>query len=297
MLELTVGRSGKCSYWSIQEAIEAVPYETSATILVEEGVYEERLFSDKKDLRIVGEGKVVVTASVSAREIMPDGIKRGTFRTATAFFSGERLELKNLEIRNTAGKGRDAGQALALYLDVRECLCEKVALKAHQDTLFLAPLPDVERENRGFYGPRVFSPRLRTRTIFRKCRIEGGVDFVFGGGDALFEDCEFVLVEPGYVTAPSGRKEWTGLVFNKCSFSGEGPSALMRPWRPEGKASFVDCSYGSCIVKEGGVPWKGREDEWKQATFKVFGDTGHLEVGEAHVMTIGEKEEALSFFS
>ena len=97
--------------------------------------------------------------------------------------------------------------------------------------------------------------------MFRSCRISGSVDFIFGGGDALFEDCTIESVEPGFVAAPSGKKDWTGLVFLRSSFvSGGAPDGsvyLMRPWRPEGKAYFIDCSFGSHIRKEGKCAWEG----------------------------------------
>ena len=90
MLELTVGHCGE-DYYTIQEALDAVPYETEAKITIKEGVYEEKLFADKRKLTVTGEGKVVIRWADSARTIMPDGLKRGTFRSYTAFFSGHEL--------------------------------------------------------------------------------------------------------------------------------------------------------------------------------------------------------------
>ena len=58
MLELTVGHCGE-DYYTIQEALDAVPYETEAKITIKEGVYEEKLFADKRKLTVTGEGKVV----------------------------------------------------------------------------------------------------------------------------------------------------------------------------------------------------------------------------------------------
>ena len=50
--------------------------------------------------------------------MLADGKKRGTFRSFTAFFSGEKLRLENITIQNSAGSGEEVGQAVALYLDV-----------------------------------------------------------------------------------------------------------------------------------------------------------------------------------
>ena len=271
-MRLTVGRNGE-DYYTINEAIEAVPYNEKAEIVISSGVYNERIFSDKKDLKIIGDGDVTIRFALFAKEIMPDGIKRGTFRTATAFFSGERLELENIAIENTAGLGKDVGQALALYLDVDYAELKNVKLKAHQDTLFLAPLPEKEREKRGFYGPRVFSKRKLNKVIIDSSYIEGGVDFIFGGADALIMNSEIVSNEIGYVSAPSGYKKDIGFVFYNCSFNNkdieDGSCFLMRPWREEGKSTFIDCTYGSHINSAGFSPWHGLEGDIDKATFLV----------------------------
>ena len=88
MLTLSVGKSGEEDFFTIQEALDSIPYEEKAVITVKEGIYREKLFSDKKDLVVRGEGKVLITYADGAREILGDGRKRGTFRSYTAFFSG-----------------------------------------------------------------------------------------------------------------------------------------------------------------------------------------------------------------
>ena len=52
-----------------------------------------------------------------AREIHPDGSKRGTFRSYTVLVDGDNVTFRNCIFENTAGRGEDVGQALALYLD------------------------------------------------------------------------------------------------------------------------------------------------------------------------------------
>lgn len=272
MLEITVGHSGE-DYWTIQEALDAVPYNTEAMVLISPGEYREKLFCDKRAITLKGLGSVSVVWDDAARTIMPDGIKRGTFRTYTAFFSGEELHLENIAFRNEAGCGKTAGQALALYLDADRAYLENVELFGHQDTLFLAPLPEKEREARGFYGPRFKSPRKLNTVSMRGGRICGGVDFIFGGADALFDHVDIISNEPGYVCAPSGHGSDIGLVFRNCSFRCEnledGSVYLMRPWRPEGRAAFAGCAYGSHIAPEGFSPWHGLEDEASLASFRT----------------------------
>ena len=47
MLTITVGRNDE-DYTTIQEALNAIPYNTEAEIIISEGIYREKLFSDKK---------------------------------------------------------------------------------------------------------------------------------------------------------------------------------------------------------------------------------------------------------
>ena len=276
MLRITVGKNGE-DYTTLQEAINAVPYRTEAEIVVSAGVYTEKIFSDKDSLTIRGEGNAVISWSDGGYEILDRNMKRGTFRSYTAFFSGRSLHLENLTIRNGAGDGHDAGQGIALYLDADDAVLENVRLLGHQDTLFLAPLPDEEREKYGFYGPRHLVPRRRTMSRFQECVIEGTIDFIFGGGDALFEDSEIRSAGPGYVTAPSGKKDWTGFVFSRCRFTSplqmEGGVYLMRPWRKEGRSAFISCSFGRHISPDAFIPWPGHEDEAHLCTFRLSGCT------------------------
>ena len=274
MLRLTVKKDGSGSYSTISEAINAIPYNTKARIIVGEGIYEEQLFSDKANLELVAEeGKsVVVKQSLSARTILSDGRKRGTFRSYTAFFSGKMLTIEGITFINEAGNAEEAGQAIALYLDVTSSKLKNVKLVSSQDTLFLAPLPKQEREIRGFYGPRCFTRRTKNKVIVEDSYIEGSVDFIFGGATAEFNNCQIVSNGSGYVTAPSTDKDSPGFTFHHCSFFVKDKAAkvyLMRPWRKYAFVTFLDCNFAKEIVFPGFTPWPGREAEAECASFKV----------------------------
>ncbi len=196
-----------------------------------------------------------------AREIHPDGTARGTFRSYTLLVDGDNVTFKNCVFENTAGKGGLVGQALALYLDGDNISLEDCILKGHQDTLFLAPLPEKEIIPGGFLGPKQFTERKNRTFYFKSCRIEGGVDFIFGGASAYFENCEFVSVEKGFVFAPSTPKDVSvGFVAKKCRFvAADGvPKAscyIARPWRDHGAVELIDCYIGEHIHPDGFDDW------------------------------------------
>ena len=96
------------------------------------------------------------------------------------------------------------------------------------------------------------------------------MDFIFGGADAVFENCEIICRDRehvpgmeseagsedfinGYLTAPCGKRGGLGLVFLNCTISAQvgtrpGTVYLGRPWRPEGKAAFLECTYTDAIA-------------------------------------------------
>ncbi|WP_158589531.1 pectinesterase family protein [Butyrivibrio sp. CB08] len=311
MLEIRVAKSGG-DFSSVQEAIEAVPYEESAKIVIGEGVYREKIFCEKKDITFVGAGidKTVIDFDDYANEVMPDGSKRGTFRSYTAFFGGKRVEVRDMTIRNSAGDGRVVGQAVAVYADADVCLFENVEMNGCQDTLFCAPLPRAERQKNGFMGPRVMTERRLTKQYYKNCIITGDVDFIFGGADAVFDDCKITCNDRqhggfadlagasggavaggkldkdqidvterlvnGYVTATCGRAEDLGFVFRNCVITGakgceEGSVFLGRPWREEARTVFLNCACDKSIAPQRFSGWGGITKDEPETFYGEFG--------------------------
>ena len=191
MLCITVAQDGSGDFASISEAVLAVPYDCPAQIRIGAGIYREKLVCEKKDIALQGAGAdcTRLVWGDGGKLPHPDGRPTHTFRSYTAFFSGERLRVEDLTIENDAGPGAKAGQAVAAYVDSAHAVFEKVRLLGNQDTLFCAPLPEKERERDGFLGPGRFAPRRPTAQYYRHCEIAGDIDFIFGGADALFEQC------------------------------------------------------------------------------------------------------------
>ena len=203
----------------------------------------------------------VFSGSHYAREEMNDGTKRGTFRSYTLLVDGNNIHFKNCVFENTAGKGYDVGQALALYLDGDGIILENCVLRGHQDTLFLAPLPDKEIIPGGFTGPKQFTDRTRRTYYFNNCTIEGGVDFIFGGATAYFDNCEFVSVEEGFIFAPSTPEDVKiGFVARNCKFTtkdgiAKGSCFIGRPWRNHAYIKLESCYLGDHINPKGFDDW------------------------------------------
>ncbi len=217
--------------------------------------------------------------NIGARMIHEDGRPYHTFRTASVLADGDRITFKNCIFENTAGPGKDAGQAIALYLDGDDIKLVGCTLKGHQDTLFLAPLPPKEYEKDGFLGPKQFTKRTPRTFYFENCRIEGGVDFIFGGATAYFDHCEFVSIEKGFVFAPSTPENVKeGFVARNCSFiKGKGVEDascyIARPWREFAKVRLENCFLDSHIAPSGFDDW-GKKEAHLSVRFEEYSSYG-----------------------
>ena len=256
MLTINVAPDGSGQFTTISEAVLAVPYDCPAVIRIAPGIYREKLVCEKKDITLAGAGMDATRLvwNDGGKLPHPDGRPTHTFRSYTAFFSGEKLRVEDMTIENDAGPGAKAGQAVAAYVDSARAAFDRVRLLGNQDTLFCAPLPEKEREKDGFLGPRGLAPRRASAQYYHACEIAGDIDFIFGGADALFEHCTLRTVDNGlahsWVTAPSGAAQGLGFVFWDCDFVSDCPAGsvyLGRPWRPTGKTAVLDCRLGRTL--------------------------------------------------
>lgn len=275
VFEVSTEREG--AYRSISDALAAADQlypnsEQPVRIHVDPGEYRERVEIRRPHVTLVGEtaDSVHIVGSLGAKMPSEDGSgvdgTLGTFRTYTVLVDADDVRLENLTIVNDAGDGRKVGQAIALYADGDRLVVDACCITGHQDTLFLGPLPPREVKPGGFIGPKQFAPRRVGRQYFRRCRIEGDVDFIFGGARVYFEGCEIRSLNRnmdvnGYVTAASTPEgEPYGFVFHGCSFTapdGTAPDSvyLGRPWREWAQTVLIDCWLGRHIKREGWWDW------------------------------------------
>ena len=271
MYTMTVapGADASGSFYSLKAAFAAMPEDPTVpvTIRVMPGIYHEKLSLTRPNVTIEGAGAspsdTVISFGDYGYEIMPDGIKRGTFRSYTFFVHAADVTLRNLTIENTAGDSKTHGQAIALYAECDRFIAESCRILGHQDTLFTGPLPPEEYEPGGFRGPTESAPRINGRQYYHNCYICGDIDFIFGSATAYFEGCTIASLGPGYVTAastPEGQEY--GYVFHDCRFAAEGcpqhAAYIGRPWRDYARVVLMDCAIGAHIHPAGFHDW-GKE--------------------------------------
>ncbi len=282
-----VNQDGTKDVTTIKEAFALalqIPAEYAVEIQIGAGIYKEKLDLERDNVTLLGENaeNTVLTFDDYGLFMMPDGIKRGTFRSYTIFVHGDNFAAKNLTFANTAGFGPKVGQAVAVYADGARMTFENCRFLGRQDTLFTAPLPPTVIEWGGFRGPRENAPRDNGIHYYKNCYIEGDVDFIFGGATAYFEECQIHSLtrnsDPdGYITAastPEGQPY--GYVFDHCRFTSDcAPETvyLGRPWRNFAKTVILHSELGAHIKKEGWHDWN-KEEAKEQAYYAEYENYG-----------------------
>ncbi len=307
---ITVRQDGTGDTETISEAFaRAMQIEDAVAVEIQiaNGIYREKAELERDNVTLCGESAtgVILDFDDYGLFLMPDGIKRGTFRSYTIYVHGTNFKAKNLTFSNSAGYGAKVGQAVALYADGARMEFEGCRFLGRQDTLFTAPLPPTVVEWGGFRGPRENAPRDNGVHYYKDCYIEGDVDFIFGGATAFFENCEICSLSRGqevngYVTAastPEGREY--GYVFDRCRFTSDcEPETvyLGRPWRSFAKTVIMRSELGAHIKREGWHDWN-KEEAQKTAFYAEFENYGPGADAENRVAWSHQlkKEEAESY--
>ena len=193
------------------------------------------------------------------------GVELNTFRTWTLAVCADGVTMRDLSVVNDSLRPEEKGQEVALTVYGDGFTMERCRLTSTQDTLFLGPLPGDLIERYDGFLPRHLRRDKRCRQYFSNCLIEGTVDFIFGCGEAVFEDCEIRSLRDardiGYAAAPAHAPGQTeGFRFLNCRFTAEegvspGSVYLARPWRDYGLCVFENCACGPHISPLGFDKW------------------------------------------
>lgn len=235
--------------------------------------------------------------------IMPDGSKRGTFRSYTFLVYADNFSASNITFENSAGFGDNVGQAIAVYAEGDNITFNHCKILGHQDTLFTGPLPLKEKQPGGFTGPTIDGERKLVHQLYEDCFICGEIDFIFGSATAYFKNCTLFALnrnEPinSYYTAPSTYEgQAFGYVFDNCTFTGNCPPksvALSRPWRIHAKVVLLNCEYSDQIIDEGFTDWNKPESHETvyYAEYNGHGDGYKPEKRAAYVHQLDEAQAA-----
>lgn len=270
-----VAADGTGDYYSIQQAIDAVPAGGHATIAVAPGVYREVLTIDKPFIRLRSANPdPSQTTIVNDRSAGADG---GTLHSATVNITADNFFAENITFENDYNRTHpqlyQGSQALALLVTGDRAVFRNVRVLANQDTLYL--------------GSRNCHPDGRSCTLARQffsdSYIAGNVDFIFGDGKAAFDHCTIFSTphSEGFITAQAKHypTEDSGFVIANSKLVAApgltGTVWLGRPWRPDATVIYLKTEMGDQINPAGWREWHpGQTHSLDTAYFAEYDSRG-----------------------
>ncbi|CAN0875044.1 Pectinesterase QRT1 [Linum grandiflorum] len=244
---IVVDPNGSGDSVTVQGAVDLVPEFNNqrVKIHIRPGVYREKVVVPvtKAYISFIGNdsdvSKTVITGHSKANDLDSNGNELGTYRSASVTVSSDFFCATGITFQNTvvAVAGKQGLQAVALKVSGDKAFFYKVKIVGSQDTL----LDDIGSH------------------YYYQSHIVGSIDFIFGRGRSLFQDC---LVESkadryGAIAAHhrESANEDTGFSFVGCLIRGTGKILLGRAWGNYSRAIYSYCQIEDMITPEGWSDW------------------------------------------
>ncbi|MFI5933847.1 pectinesterase family protein [Actinoplanes sp. NPDC051494] len=254
----TVAADGSGTYKTVQAAIDAVGAGNASrkTITIKPGTYRETLSvpSTKPYVTLQGGGDsaddVVIVNDRPASTY-------GTNGSATAHIVGHDFAATNLTISNDYDETKGNSQALAVALESDRSVFSKVRLLGDQDTLLV---------------------NNSARAYFTGSYVEGTVDFIYGGGIAVFNASTIheKRSSGGPITAASTpATQAYGFLIYKSTITGATANSTQfgRPWRQDAQVLIRESNLSATMATA--QPWVDMSGStWQNARFLEYKNTG-----------------------
>jgi len=312
-----VAADGTGEYSTVQSAIDHLPA-TGGIVLVAPGTYREQVIINLSHVTLKG------TGSDPGKTIIVDDTSQGTRGSkpsyATVHVLGDDFRAENITFQNDFNRTHEqvsaGSQAQALNMEGDRNIITNVRILANQDTLYIGARGCGQAGSRRSPSGSATAPPsatptttpctpVPTRSYFTHCVVAGNVDFIYGDGNAVFNDCEIHNTEHaagGYITAQGKyiADQHSTFVFNHCRLTGEPGLAhvyLGRPWRPYASVVYLNTVMGQHIDPVGWHEWHPGEthnlDTVFYAEFKSTGPGGSPAAREpkSHQLTNAEAKQ------
>lgn len=290
VFDAIVALDGSGDYTSVQEAVNKAPENLSKPwlIFVRKGVYNGvlRIPSSKPYIHLIGEDadSTVIQEKICCDFLVDGGYTGPTDPEFVAQWKAYVDQFSTARVKNSQGQDPMA------YIDAKNFYSENITYnnrwgsedRDYPQALAIRCLKD----RTAFYHCRALSYQDTWRTpdgdgsrqYIKDCYIEGNVDFIYGDGDAYFEDCHINIIknhkpteEAGWIVAPSqGGAPW-GYVFKDCRLTSEtaGDSIYLgRAWHGSPKTVFINLELDDKIVLRD----KGWDSHFGNAIPVIFAD-------------------------
>ncbi|KAM0951219.1 putative pectinesterase [Dioscorea sansibarensis] len=248
----TVSQDGNGDFKGIREAIDSIPlYNTRRVILdVRPGNYREKIVIPKSKpyITLVGSSgdPPIITGNDTAATRGSNGVPLKTFHSATVAVNANYFVAANIRFENTAPYpevGEKGGQAVALRISGDKAAFYNCSFYGTQDTLY---------DHKGLH-------------YFNNCFIQGSLDFIFGNGRSLYQDCYLNSIAKRVASVTAQKRNTadmdSGFSFTKSTIAGSGLVYLGRAWGDHSRVVFSYTFMDKVVIPQGWNQWHVQRPE------------------------------------
>ncbi|XP_061344488.1 probable pectinesterase 53 [Gastrolobium bilobum] len=242
---ITVSQDGAGDFKTITEALNSIPPRNTrrVIVLIAPGVYREKVMIPRTlpFITLLGDARGIPTitgndtASVTGR----DGTPLGTFQSATVAVDASYFIAINIKFENTAPHsiGLVGEQAVAFRISGTKAAFYNCSFYGAQDTLY---------DHKGLH-------------YFNNCFIQGSVDFIFGSGRSLYENCyvNSITKKVASITAQKRTNSTleSGFSFKNGVVTGSGQVYLGRAWGEYSRVVYSYTYLDTIVLPKGWSDW------------------------------------------
>lgn len=197
---LIVAANGSGDFCTVQGAVDYVPSgnTTPRLINIRNGTYPEIVnVKTRHNLTFRGETRS------GARIAYPNNnwVYANSHFCMIFKVNANDIALDNLTVTNTTPQGGSQAFALMMETGNKRFVCYNSEISSYQDTILVNTSDDT--------------------AYFQDSLIQGDVDFIWGGGNCFFTNCEIrsLRITGGYVTQARTAANSNGMSFVKCAFT------------------------------------------------------------------------------
>lgn len=289
---INVSRDGSGDFKTINEALNSIPLRNTRRVIlvIKPGIYREKITIPRTMPFITFQGDAnnppTITGNDTASSSSKDGRPLKTFQSATVAVDANYFVAINIKFENTVPHtiGSKGGQAVAVRISGTKAAFYNCSFYGDQDTLY---------DHKGLH-------------YFNNCFIQGSVDFIFGYGRSLYENCYLnsIAKKVASLTAQkrSSASMASGFSFKDSVVTGNGTGLvyLGRAWGDYSRVVFSYTFMDKVVRPQGWSDWGNpkRDARVYYGEYKSSGPGANLtgRVPWARILTDEEAEPFLGTY-
>jgi pectin methylesterase-like acyl-CoA thioesterase len=236
-LNMVVAADGSGDFCTVQGAVDSVPSgnTTSRLINIRDGSYVEIVnINSRHNLTFRGQSRAGTVVGYANNANLGPG---GSTHSRMAFkVSANDTAIENLTVLNRTPRGGGQAEALMVETNTKRFICNNAEISSYQDTV-LGNTPG-------------------TQMYFNNSLIQGDTDFIWGGMNAFFTNCEVRSRSGGAsITQPRTDPISNGIAFVNCSITRSSNGVINTTFARALGYCTANVVYASCLIDSNVTGW------------------------------------------